>query len=439
MEVTNSRAMLSLSPLDSISSSRPINEGEKSASGDLTKPTLLIVDDEEGPRQSVKIIFKRDYNVLVANAGEPAIEIARTNQIHVAILDIMMTGMSGVEVLRELKQIDPNTEVIMLTAYETLETARQALRYGACDYLNKPFDIPTMRTAVSKAVEKNRLATGLRSSNEQLQALQDEIQNQKLVTEMAQTKGEIYASVLHDINSPLTVISSFIDILNRSLSSAAKVEGEQLEKFRRDLGKLNSQVTRCVEISRRYLSFLRKGPEKNASASVNQTLQDLEDLLERHPNRNGHQFTVTALSEDAQAAINGTDFLQILLNITINALQCTTQHHEVALTVELCDKPIGAALIGNSECERFLHDETFDNKPPYICVRIRDNGPGIPPQVLSKIFDTTFTTKEAGVGTGLGLSIVKRLLLASHGVLHLQTRQNVGTTFSIYLKPAAQG
>ncbi len=399
------------------------------------KPTLLIVDDEEGPRQSVKIIFKRDYDVLVANGGETALELARQHHVHVAILDIMMSGMSGVEVLRELKQINPNIEVIMLTAYETLETARQALRYGASDYLNKPFDIPTMRAAVTKAVEKNRLASGLQSSNDQLQSLQVEIHNQKLVTEMAQTKGEIYASVLHDINSPLTVISSFIDILNRSLSSAAKVEGEQLEKFRNDLGKLNSQVTRCVEISRRYLSFLRKGPEKNASASINQTLQDLEDLLDRHPNRNGNGFEVNLLAEDQFACINGTDFLQILLNLTINALQCTSQHHDVTVEACLQNEPIKLPATAIGDQERVLHDEHFVNQPPYLCVHITDNGPGIPPHAMSKIFDTTFTTKEAGIGTGLGLSIVKRLLLASHGLLHLRTRPDHGTTFSVYLKP----
>jgi len=403
---------------------------------DLSKPTLLIVDDEEGPRQSVKIIFKRDYNVLVANGGDLALDLARNNRIHVAILDIMMTGMSGVEVLRELKQIDPSIEVIMLTAYETLETARQALRYGACDYLNKPFDIPTMRAAVAKAVEKNKLANGLQSSNEQLLALQAEIHNQKLVTEMAQTKGEIYASVLHDINSPLTVISSFIDILNRSLSSAAKVEGEQLEKFRSDLGKLNGQVTRCVEISRRYLSFLRKGPEKNATASVNQTLQDLEDLLDRHPNRNGNGFTVRGLPQDVFASVNGTDFLQILLNLTINALQCTSQHHDVQVEASICHEPVLTAFEGRGDGEKILCDEGFVDKVPSLCVAISDNGPGIPPAVMGKLFDTTFTTKEAGVGTGLGLSIVKRLLLASHGLLHVKTRQSVGTTFTLYLQLA---
>src|SRR6476620_1328167 len=102
------------------------------------RPTLLICDDEEGPRQSLRIVFKNDYHVLVASDGLEAIMLARSNPVNVCVCDIMMLGMSGVEVLKELKQINPTIEVIMLTAFETIETARQALRFGASDYLNKP-------------------------------------------------------------------------------------------------------------------------------------------------------------------------------------------------------------------------------------------------------------------------------------------------------------
>src|ERR1700685_4455023 len=111
--------------------------------------TLLIVDDEEGPRQSLRVVFKDEYNLLMANDGSRAIELAKQNKIDVAITDIRMVGMSGVELLEHLKAVDAGIEVIMLTAYETVDTLRLALRLGACDYLNKPFDISTMRKAVT--------------------------------------------------------------------------------------------------------------------------------------------------------------------------------------------------------------------------------------------------------------------------------------------------
>src|SRR5579863_2000869 len=148
------------------------------------KRTLLIVDDEEGPRQSLRVVFKDEYNLLMANDGSRAIELARQNKIDVAITDIRMVGMSGVELLEHLKAVDAGIEVIMLTAYETVDTLRLALRLGACDYLNKPFDISTMRKAVSSAMERRSLGEEIRNNGQQLQELQKELQNQRMVEEI---------------------------------------------------------------------------------------------------------------------------------------------------------------------------------------------------------------------------------------------------------------
>ena len=138
------------------------------------KRTLLIVDDEEGPRQSLRVVFKDEYNLLMANDGARAVELARQNKIDVCITDIRMAGMSGVELLEHLKAVDAGIEVIMLTAYETVDTLRLALRLGACDYLNKPFEIPIMRKAVANAMERRSLGDEIRNNALQLQELQKE-------------------------------------------------------------------------------------------------------------------------------------------------------------------------------------------------------------------------------------------------------------------------
>src|ERR1039457_3216097 len=103
--------------------------------------TLLIVDDEEGPRLSLRVIFKDKYELLMAEDGATAIELAQKNPIDVAILDIRLAGMSGIEVLERLRFLQPNIEAVMITAFETTDTIRQALRLRAADYINKPFDI----------------------------------------------------------------------------------------------------------------------------------------------------------------------------------------------------------------------------------------------------------------------------------------------------------
>jgi signal transduction histidine kinase len=400
----------------------------------VSKPTLLIVDDEEGPRQSLRIVFKNDYNVLVASDGLEAIMLARSNAIAVVVCDIMMLGMSGVEVLKELKQIDAAIEVIMLTAFETIETARQALRHGASDYLNKPFDIPTMRAAVAHAAQKHRTAIEFRQSNHQLQELQRVIQDQRMREEMARTQNDIYASVLHDINSPLTVISGFVELINRSMQNTARVEGQQLESLRDDLNKLNGQVGRCFEISRRYLSFLHTQTVEKAHVGVNQIMSDLKELLVRHPTTKGHQLTVNALDRDVIAEINGTDFLQVLLNLTINALQATSHPHRVTVTSQLLPNAIDVAKFPDGAHQRMINREGFANRAPVITITVEDDGPGISGDTLARMFEQRFTTKPPEHGTGLGLSIVKRLIREARGAVLIQSSPDNGAKFTVCLQ-----
>ncbi len=416
--------------MDTISNPTP-NKAETAAA----KLTLLIVDDEEGPRQSLRIVFKNDYQVLLASSGPEAIRLAKTQPVHVAVLDIMMHGMSGVELLKHLKDINSSIEVVMLTAYETLETARQALRHGASDYINKPFDITAMRAAVAKAAQKHVTAIGLRQTTDELRHLQQEIRDQRIKEEMARTKGEIYASVLHDINSPLTVISGFIELINRAVEHSVTLEGAQLESIKGDLRNITGQVDRCFEISRRYLSFLKGGNTlQSTRTSVQQILADVKELLIRHPAAQGHQLVVRDPEPDVLAEINGTDLLQILLNLTINALQSTDQPHRVAVDANYLEDGLDLTKLGDSSVERFVNREGFLNRAPLVAISIRDTGPGIPPEVLRRMFQEQFTTKAAGQGTGLGLSIVRRLIREANGAIHLQTTVGHGSEFTILLQ-----
>ena len=191
--------------------------------------TLLIVDDEDGARQALRVIFKDEFNVLLASDGPAAIQFAQNQKIDVAVLDIRMAGMSGIEVLERLKFVDPSIEVVMLTAFETTETMRQALRLRACDYLNKPFDVSTIRAAINNAMQRRTLQSEIHTNAEKLQQLLGELQNQKMAEQISHTRGEIYASIIHDINGPLTVISGFIQLMNQRIGNSNRLEVEDLE------------------------------------------------------------------------------------------------------------------------------------------------------------------------------------------------------------------
>ena len=395
--------------------------------------TLLICDDEEGPRMSLRVVFKDEYNLLLASDGRQAIELAQQHRIDVAVLDIRMGGMSGIEVLERLKFINPHTEVVMMTAFETADTMRQALRLRASDYINKPFDIATMRAAVSNAFHRRSLAGEIQDSADQLNHLMAELQNQRVEEQISRTRGDIYASIIHDINSPLTVISGYIQMMNERIGVANQLEVEDLLFIKDNLKTITRQVTNCIEISRRYLGFLRRQSEASTIVGVNQLLADLAELVRVHPSVQNNEFSCTPLAEDVTVGVNGTDLIQILLNLCTNAFQCTQQVHRVEVSGEVLGEPLAPAQIHDGPADRWLNIESFDNTVPLLKLTVRDTGPGIPAEVLPKIFDAYFTTKSTRNGTGLGLSIVQRLVKSAKGLLHVHTQAGAGTAFTIYL------
>lgn len=395
--------------------------------------TLLVVDDEDGPRQSLKVIFKEDYNLLLADDGPTAIELAKQHPVDVAVLDIRMAGMSGIEVLERLKFVDPNMEVVMMTAFETAETMKQALRLRASDYINKPFDISTIRAAVDRAMERRTLAGEIRKNIAQLEQLQKELQQQKLEEQIIRTRGEIYASIIHDINGPLTVISGQIQMINQRIGECADLGGEDLEVVKDRLKRITRQVTTCIEISRRYLSFLRQNPAETPRVWINQILGDLIELLKVHPNARSNQLFIHPLPEDVTVLINGTDLIQILLNLTLNALQSTPRTHKVEITGQFLDRPLDTSHFQEGPEDRFINAEGFKNAAPLLALAVQDNGPGIPAELLPRIFQPFFTTHSRVQGTGLGLCIVQRLLREAHGALHVHTQPGQGCVFTVYL------
>lgn len=116
--------------------------------------TVLVVDDEIGPRESLRAILKPEYHVLVATEGKQAVRLMNESPIDVVLLDLRMPGESGMRVLERIKEINPDVEVILITGYASYETVLEALRLHAFDYIPKPFNIPQLRDMVRRAVTR---------------------------------------------------------------------------------------------------------------------------------------------------------------------------------------------------------------------------------------------------------------------------------------------
>jgi signal transduction histidine kinase len=257
--------------------------------------------------------------------------------------------------------------------------------------------------------------------------------------QIAKTRGDIYASIIHDINGPLTVISGFVQLLNKRLSRNTQLGVEDLEFIKERLRIIERQVSNCIEISRRYLGFLRQQSDETAPASLNHLLKDLDQLVRVHPSLQENEFRLTPLAgSDGEICvkINGTDVIQILLNLCVNAFQCSPLPHCVEVGGEVLRTPLNLAELKDSPNDRLLNVESLNNTAPLVKLHVRDTGPGIPPELLPKIFQPYFTTKGPRQGTGLGLNIVQRLIKEGSGALHVHTQPGEGTTFTIFLPGA---
>lgn len=115
------------------------------------KKKILICDDEEGIRESLKLILEKDYDLVFAQNGTEAINAVRTTPIDITILDIKMPKMDGLETLKELMRINPKSKVIIATGYKSVDIAKEAINIGAIDYIVKPFD----RNRITKVVQKH--------------------------------------------------------------------------------------------------------------------------------------------------------------------------------------------------------------------------------------------------------------------------------------------
>ncbi len=138
------------------------------------RPKVLVVDDEMGPRESLRMILKPRYEIAVADSGEAALKTLSTFRPDLIFMDIKMPQMDGIELLRRIKGTDPSIEVVMITAYASLETVKNALTHGAFEYLIKPFSRQDLEETARRALARRQTEMGTRN---QLAALVNEMRS----------------------------------------------------------------------------------------------------------------------------------------------------------------------------------------------------------------------------------------------------------------------
>jgi signal transduction histidine kinase len=368
-------------------------------------PQILVIDDEIGPRESLRMLLKPNYQVHTADCVEAGIKMLKEKQPDTIVMDIRMPGISGIEGLRQIRQIDPHLSVIMLTGFGALDTAKEALRLGANDYISKPFDAHEMQQVIDRSVERTRIQRASEQASGEIKELNNRLLQQLAQKERLAALGQASAEFVHDLGNPLTIVWGYVQLLARRLDNSE--EGENAGSVK-ELKIIEQHVRTCRELLTMWQGYgnVEASPPKpiSVSAMVREILKGITSVAEQ----NGIAFQVSICEDPCVLMGDALQLNRAIQNVILNAIQA-------------CSGKKGIVTV------------TCTQKDFYVDLRIEDTGAGIQPSQINRIFDPYFTTKQAQSGTGLGLYITKKVIEDHNGSIKVESTPGVGTVFTIRL------
>ncbi|QHI69651.1 hybrid sensor histidine kinase/response regulator [Tichowtungia aerotolerans] len=364
----------------------------------MAKDHLLVIDDELGPRESLRFLFKDTYNVVCADSVDKGVEALKQQSPDCIITDIKMPGKSGIEGLKEIRVIDRQVSIIMLTGFGSLETAQEAIRHGATDYLQKPFNTKEIRDVVARYVQRTKLNRKQIAAADHLESLTAELQNQLNAKEKLAQLGEKSSEFVHDLNNPLSVINGYVQILIQDIRDKKNQQKEinvnYLEQIEKSVSRCQDMLTLWRERSQRASSSIQKIELKNPVTEVAANAKTLAVQKQAHVLLNDGPDHCLVEGDDVQ-------IFRAIQNIVGNALE--------ALPEEGGNINISWRIDGTR-----------------ALVEVEDNGGGFPSEKLADMQTKYYTTKGQSGGMGLGLFITKNIVEAHGGSLIL-ANNNSGT------------
>jgi signal transduction histidine kinase len=371
--------------------------------------SVLVVDDE--PKICLllgQLLTARGCDVRFAANGIEGLSQFKQRPADVVITDVKMPKMGGVELLDELKTLDPLVNVVVITAFPSVEGAVEVMKHGACDFITKPFDLVQIQALLYRCQQRLSLSRQLRTAGEGMVKLEE--LNRRLA-ELNDLKSQFLAALSHEINTPLCLMSEWMYLLSDGT-----------------LGQLSDDQEHAVDVVIRAYERLHR------------LLQQLIDLM------HGHEIVLRRQPAAAQD----------LLQEAVSAITPKAATKTVALAVAAPKEPIPLE-VDKIRCaaalEYLLDNAVKFNKPNgrvdveladdgvSARISIRDTGIGIPAEELEKVFAPFYQVdhrlNRVYEGAGIGLPLAKRYVELHNGSLTLESQPGSGTTLTVTLPKAS--
>lgn len=393
---------------------------------------ILIVDDTPANVEMLSQILQPDgYEILTATDGESGLRLTRECDPDLVLLDLVLPGMMGIEVLDILKREKPETLVILTTAFGSEETAIQAIRRGVNDYIinKRPFDADEVRDVVRRArneavlrKENARLERELTFANQQLKEysgyLEQSVEelrgsNEKL-TELDRAKASFFSMISHELRHPLTVAKGYLELVTGSTAVLDPETRTHLGIAEQNLDNLAKMLDDLLDLSRMEAGHYHIDRQAERAASlVNQSILAMTAVAGAKGIK---------LSSDLPAGVplvsaDPRRIAQVLANLVDNAIKFTPSGGQIKI----------------SAIER----------PGEVEFIVSDTGIGIAPTELEKIFDRFYQVKNPAMatqeGAGLGLAISREIVRLHSGQIWATSEHGGGSQLHFTLPRSEEG
>jgi signal transduction histidine kinase len=389
----------------------PVAIGSQAANARETPPAtgrVLVIDDEPGIREGCRrVLGAHGFQVEVAEDGAGGLQRVQAGGFDLVLLDVMMPGISGTDLLAPIHAHDPEIVCVIITGYGTVELAVQAIRQGAYDFINKPFSADDLVLRVRQGVERRRLSLESKRcllAEEESRRLSDEKAH---LEEINRAKTSFVRLVTHELRAPIAAIQSYLRLIldgyvpperEREIIGRAEIRAQEQLALISDL----------LELSR-----LQDGraPEKGTMANLGDILRDVVQQFEGQASEKRQQLDVSISCSLPPVRVMADQFKSVWVNLISNALKYT---------------PAGGTISVRLLC----HDND-------IVGEVQDTGIGVPADEQEHLFDEFFRAHNAKAsteqGTGLGLAIVKQVVDRAGGEISFVSEEGQGTTFRFTL------